>query len=131
MKKYFIDILRLYLAIFIISICSFFVFANVQWPSNNPNWEKNSWIYKENFDKIFNECWDWEALVWFSIVDWIICKLIPCWIDKYRDTDWVCKDVWIWYYSPNYDNLKYNCNNHPDTASRDYTYTSDWNGSNH
>lgn len=53
-----------------------------------------------------------------------------CPIDFYETTNGVCSTVGIGYYSPNLNNNRIACSNYPDTASRDYTYTSDGNGTN-
>jgi len=49
-----------------------------------------------------------------------------CWIDLYEPSSWTCSAVWTWYYSTNYNNVKYSCTNKPSNSS----YTSDGNWSN-
>ena len=53
-----------------------------------------------------------------------------CWLDLYETSNWVCSAVGNWYFSPINNNSRTLCTNYPDTASRDYTYTSDGNGAN-
>lgn len=85
--------------------------------------------YNISYTKGWTECW-------FTCKDnffWDSCEFAPlCWVDLWRSNPTLlpCYDVWNWNFSPNDDNSKTACTNHPDTLSRDYTYTSKWGWSN-
>ena len=53
-----------------------------------------------------------------------------CWVDLYETVNGTCANVGNWYYSLTTTNTRTACTNNEDTTSRDYTYTSDGNGSN-
>ena len=53
-----------------------------------------------------------------------------CWIDEYESSDWTCSAVWVWNYSANNNNEKVLCTNNEDNTSRDYSYITDWDGTN-
>ena len=51
-----------------------------------------------------------------------------CWLDLYETSNGVCSAVGNWSYSAANNNTKFDCTTDPDTTSRDYTYVSDWDG---
>ena len=54
-----------------------------------------------------------------------------CWTDLYESVNGTCSGVGIWRYSPNNNNSRLSCTGlWSDTASRNYYWTSDGNGSN-
>ena len=134
-KKYLKDILKtmLFQAITLVILIWAVSFA-VSRPDWIPAWESVWWKFINFFINIKWDCSSWQAVYWFN--DDLSKKCVDfkmpiwlCWIDLY-ELAWVCTSVWIWNYSPDNNNTKYACTNKPDSASRNYTYTSDWNGIN-
>ena len=69
---------------------------------------------------------------WISLWNWSSwdCSVSSCDIDYYDSWNNLCSPVWNGYYSTTNSNTRISCSNHPDTTSRNYTYTSDGNWSN-
>ena len=81
--------------------------------------------WKATYNQTF-ECSLWDIL---SIWEENTLTVKECTTDYYASWD-NCIAVWDWHYSEDLSIIKKDCSNYPDTASRDYTYTSDGNWTN-
>ena len=83
--------------------------------SNNPDTTSREYTYTTT--------WNWTNNCSADYTD-------KCWIDLYETVNGTCIAVWTWNYSQTNNNETQACDNYPDTPSRDYSYITDWNGSN-
>jgi len=114
-------------------------------PSNSYYTSDGNWINNCSFSCNTNYTWNWSSCIadiqtctvtgWWGTKTWLwsswsSCNVTWCITDYYRSSTSVCTRVWTWYYSSSSSIYRYSCTNYPDTASRNYTYTTDWNWSN-
>jgi len=93
-----------------------------------------TWEHTEDWINCIPDTWTCSITNWTWIDTWNWtswdCILNTCNEDYYNNWDDTCSPVWIWYFSNATETTRTACINNPDTSSRNYTYTSDWNGTN-
>ena len=93
--------------------------------ANNNNRTACSWLNADTTSRDYYWSSDWN---WSNNCSQTYNQL--CGVDKYESSNGTCSNVGKWYYSASWNNSRKTCTNYPDTASRNYTYTSDGNGTN-
>ena len=96
--------------------------------SCNLNYTLTNWVCEADGRSCTITNWTWTQ-VW-NWSSWWTCTVTTCNTDYYNPGNNTCSVVWIWYYSSSTSTSRTACTNHPDTASRDYTYDSDGNWTN-
>lgn len=128
MKNLFKEILKVLLKQFLVLSILLWttVVLAVSWPTSTPIWETIWGLFINYFSNISNSCPDWQAIYWFDDDLNIKCVKFElpftCWIDEYL-VSWSCVWVWIWNYSPSWDNDIYECTTKPENNS---SYISSW-----
>lgn len=91
------------------------------------------WTHSEDWITCIDNEWtcEIENWIWRNLWNWTEwdCSVNTCDSNFYNPWNNTCIEVWIWFYSNN-NWTREECTNYPDTLSRDYTYTSNWNWTN-
>lgn len=92
-KRYLFDFLKttfILLSVFLFWWSLYFVLA-LNFPNQVPSWESPWWIYTDYFNKIFQDCWNWNVLQWYDSSKNKVCVWILSWIPV--PVNWSC---WSW-----------------------------------